>query len=136
MCLTAQQINDEFCKEMGLRKIKCVLTNTDTNEQRSYTTLSGIYKPPKNWKHYTYQIFDNPNYPDIITNPNNFCKILNVQWDLFNSIGETYTKTGEETFQEAYIKMRLRAIKLCKSLGGGDGLDTYMDRIKQLKFEF
>lgn len=129
--LTDKQINEEFCKEAGLKKACCYLLNKDTDEIRYYTNLSGLYKKPKNWKHIEKGKFE-PCYPDFINNPYNFCTLLNVQWFLEGKLGDVYKRNGNETFEENYLKTRLQAMKMCKSLGGGEILDEYKKQLQEL----
>ena len=57
------EINEEFCKEVGIKKACCYLLNKDTNEIRYYSNLSGLYKKPSGWKHIEKGKFE-PRYPD------------------------------------------------------------------------
>ena len=63
--LTPKQINEAFCKEVGIRKIKCYLLNQDTNEIRFYTHESGLYKRPKGWNSIKTHKFNEARYPDL-----------------------------------------------------------------------
>lgn len=133
--LTDKQINDEFCKEVGIKKACCYLLNEDTQEIRYYSNLSGLYKRPKNWKNIQAKKFKNC-YPDLIHNAHNFCALLNVQWFLFGQLGDVYERTGDECFEVNYLKTRLKALKLSRSLGGGDMLQEYKKLVKDIIFEY
>lgn len=131
----SQKINNEFCKEIGIKKYTCYLENEQTGERKYYISPSGFYKNPKNWESISRHKLKEPKYPDLINNPKNFLKLLNVQWKLFGNLGDKYLKTGEEDFELNYVKTRLKAIKICRTLGGGDGLDAYREEILNTKFE-
>lgn len=133
--LTNEQINEEFCKEVGIKKACCYLQNKDTDEIRFYSNLSGLYKKPKNWKNIQKGKFE-PCYPDFINNSYNFCILLNVQWYLFGELGDVYRRNGNESFEVNYLKTRLNALKVCKSLGGGEMLDEYKKQLKELPFDY
>ena len=130
-----KEINDEFCKEVGLTKKCCYLLNKDTGELRFYSNLSGLYKKPSGWKHIEKGKFE-PRYPDFINNPFNFCILLNVQWYLEGKLGDVYTRNGDESFECNYLKTRLKALKMCKALGGGEILDEYKKQLKELSFDY
>lgn len=133
--LTEEQINEAFCKEIGLKKACCYLHNEETDEIRFYAHPSGLYKKPKNWKHITKGKFE-PCYPDFINNSYNFCILLNLQWFLFGELGGVYKRNGNESFQANYLKTRLSALKLCKSLGGGEMLEEYKKQVSMLPFDY
>lgn len=133
--LSEQEINNEFCKEMGIKKACCCLYNKDTGEIRYYTNLSGLYKQPAGWKNILKEKFDSC-YPDFINNEFNFCNLLNVQWFLDGQLGDVYKRNGTENFQANYLKTRLKAIKLCKAFGGGEMLEEYKKRVNQLPFQY
>lgn len=129
-----QKINDEFCKEMGIKQYTCYVQNEDTGEVRYYINPSGYYKTPKGWDNIIRQKIE-PKYPDLINNPNNFLKLLNIQWKLFGCLGDQYMKNGDENFEVNYITTRLKACKMCRTLGGGGGLDVYKKEVLNTKFE-
>ena len=137
MGLSEQEINDEFCKEVGIRKTCCYIYNKDTSEIRYYTTNSGLYKSPKTWKHVIKGKYE-PRYPNLISNPYNFLLLLNIQWFMFGELGDTYRRTGEETFEANYVKTRLKALKMCRSLGCGEGdmFNVYKERVRELPFTY
>ena len=128
-------INEEFCKEVGIKKACCYLLNADTNEIRYYTNLSGLYKKPSGWKHIEKGKFE-PRYPDFINNPFNFCTLINVQWYLEGKLGDVYKRNGDESFEANYLKTRLNAMKMCKSLGGGEILEEYKKQLRDLSFDY
>ena len=129
-----QKINDEFCQEMGIKKYTCFIENKDTGERKFYINPSGYYKSPKGWNNIQRHKIE-PRYPDLINNPRNFLKLLNIQWRLFGSLADIYNRTGDENFELNYVKTRLKACRMCRSLGGGDGLDVYREEILKTKFE-
>lgn len=133
--LTEEQINQEFCKEVGIKKACCYLLNKDTNEIRFYSNLSGLYKKPKDWKNIEKGKFDSK-YPDLINNPINFSLLLNIQWYLFGELGDVYRRTGNECFEANYLKTRLNALKVCKSFGGGEMLEEYKKRVREIPFDY
>lgn len=130
-----QQINEEFCKEIGIKKACCYLLNKDTDEIRFYSNVSGLYKKPAGWKNIEKQKFE-ACYPDFINNCYNFCMLLNVQWYLFGELGDVYKRNGNEPFELNYLKMRLKAIKLCKSFGGGEMLEEYKKKVRELPLDY
>lgn len=134
--LTNEQINEEFCKEVGLKKVSCYIENEDTGEVRFYVSPSGVYKKPKGWNKIKTHKFEQPKYPDLINNPYNFSMLLNTQWYIFGQLGDVYTKTGHECFEANYVKTRLKALKMCKCLGGGEMLEEYKKAIQSTQFDF
>lgn len=129
-------LNTEFCKEIGIKPAICYIVNSETGEIRFYANLSGLYKKPVGWTKIETYRFDKPKYPDLINNPVNFSKVLNVQWYMFGEMGDIYKREGQETFEYNYIKTRLTAIKMTKSFGGGEMLDEYKKAIRELCFEY
>lgn len=138
MSLDTKQINDAFCEEVGIKKICCALKNKDTGQIKYYVSPSGIYKIPKNWKEKDTQKIKltTPIYPDVITNAKNFSLLLNVQWQMFGELGDVYTKTGVESFECNYVKTRLKALKMCRSFGGGEMFEQYKQNVINLPFEY
>lgn len=134
--LTPFEINKEFCKEVGIKKACCYLLNKDTQEIRYYCNLSGLYKIPKKWKNVEKGVFKEPCYPDLINNAYNFSALINVQWFLFGELGDVYQRTGNETFEVNYLKTRLKAIKMCKSFGGGEMLEEYKRLVREIPFDY
>lgn len=129
-------LNNEFCKECGIKKAVCCLYNKDTGEIRFYSSMSGAYKKPSGWKNIEVIKFDKPKYPDLINNPLNFSILINIQWDMFGEIGDAYKKNGTESFEYNYVKTRLTAIKMCKSFGGGEMLDEYKKILSEILFDY
>lgn len=131
------KLNEEFCKEVGLKKIVCVLTNLDTNETRYYSSLSALSRFPVGWVNCEAIRFEKPIYPDLIFNCNNFCTLLNIKWDMFKELNnQPYIKLKDECFQATYLRTQLMAIKMSKSFGGGEMLDEYLKAIKNAYFEY
>ena len=138
MGLDTTQINNAFCEEVGIKKICCALKNKKSGEIKYYVSPSALYKIPKNWQEKDIQKIklQEPIYPDIITNTKNFLLLLNVQWSMFGELGDVYTKTGVETFECNYVKTRLKALKMCRSFGGGEMFEQYVENVKNLPFEY
>lgn len=137
MEVTPEQLNDLFCKEIGIKKACCYLLNKDTKEIRFYSSPSGLYKKPVGWKNCVAKKFDKPRYPDFINNPANFSTLINVQWYLFGSLlGETYTKETQESFECNYVKKKLEAIRACESFGGGEMLQEYKKQLRDLSYDY
>lgn len=133
------QLNDEdiiidFCIEVGIKRIKSYIRNRDTNEIRFYSQDSSKYRTPKGWKNVERVSLDAYTYPDL-RKPNNFMKLLQCHWDTFNKLG-LYQRTGIESFEINYILTRLKAIKTCKSMGGGEMLDYYLDELQKIDFDY
>ena len=130
-------LNEEFCKEVGIKKIAGILINCDTDEIRYYSSVSSLKKIPAGWKSCKAIKFEKPLYPDLINNCNNFCALLNIKWDMFKELNnQPYIKLKEECFQATYIRTQLMAIKMSKSFGGGEMLNNYINAIKSTMFEF
>ena len=72
----------------------------------------------------------------IINNPFNFCTLINVQWYLEGKLGDVYKRNGDESFEANYLKTRLNAMKMCKSLGGGEILEEYKKQLRELSFDY
>ena len=66
----------------------------------------------------------------------NFSALINVQWFLFGELGDVYQRTGNETFEVNYLKTRLKAIKMCKSFGGGEMLEEYKRLVREIPFDY
>ena len=57
-------LNNEFCKEVGIKQAICYIVNKETGETRFYSSLSGLYKKPSGWKKIAVYKFNEPKYPD------------------------------------------------------------------------
>ena len=128
-----KEINKQFCDIVGIKPVFGILINTDTGEVRKYFSKSIKYKHPKNWKNIKTTIFDKPIYPDLLE-PNNFIELINCQWEIFGQLGNQYFKNNTESFQENYITTRTLAIKMCKLNGGGEMLQIYFYKLKDIKW--
>lgn len=128
-------INNVFCEETGIKKVKCYVKNKETGEIRFYSNRSSKYRLPKNWKEVETFTFNKPVYPNLF-DPHNFLMLLNVQWYLFGSLGCQYRIMEDEEFQTNYLITRIKAIQLSKSLGGGELLDMYMDELQNMEFDY
>ena len=130
-----EEINNEFCQLVGLKKAKSFILNNNSGEIRYYAHSSGKYKCPKGWTNVTTGILDKAVYPDM-TEPYNFCLLLNVQWDIFESLGASYSKVGDESFEINYIMNKIQGIKMARSFGAGQLLDDYIAQLKQTQFYY
>ena len=128
-------LNKKFCELVGIRKISAYITNNDTQETRYYAYPSAIYKPPKGWVNTTSGVFSEPKYPDL-TKPNNFIKLINIQWDLFKNLGPQYIKISDESFEVNYLTTKIAGIKLCQSFGGGELLEEYLETVRNTDFYY
>lgn len=131
-----EQLNAEFCKEVGIKHAACYILNKETGEVRFYSNLTGLYKKPTGWKKIESYKFDKPIYPDLINNPYNFSELINIQWKMFGEIGDAYKRNGEESFEYNYVKTRLTAMKMAKSFGGGELLELYKKAIRETPFAY
>ena len=129
-----EKLIKEFCELTGIKKIVGYIRNLDTDEIRSYSNRSSLYRPPKGWVNIEVIILNKTSYPDL-TSPINFIKLLNIQWSLFGEIGAQYVLQENETFQENYLYNRINAIKTCKSFGGGEMLNEYLETVKNTDFD-
>lgn len=129
-------LNEQFCKEVGIKYASCYLYNPETKEIRFYSNLSGLYKQPSGWKKIEQYKFKEPKYPDLINNPFNFSTLINIQWKMFGEIGDAYLRTGDESFEYNYVKTRLTAMKMCKSFGGGEMLEEYKKALREASFDY
>lgn len=132
MDLSDKELNTLFCKKIGIKKACYLVINPVTKEAK---TLSNLNKVPKSW--------DNPKiieftekYPDFINNINNFMMLLNVQWNMFGHLGDSYEKQSDESFQYNYLKTKLKAIDLCNSFGGGEMLEEYKKEVRKQPFDY
>ena len=130
-----EKLNQEFCELIGIKKVQSFIINDDTEEIRYYSHPSGAYKTPKGWENITSGILSKPIYPDF-TNPNNFIKLLNIQWQIFGSLGPQYNKVANESFQVNYLVTKIQGIKMCQSFGGGELLDEYIKAVRECDFEY
>lgn len=128
-----EKLIKEFCDLVGIKKIVGYIHNLDTGEVRSYSNRSSLYRPPKGWVNIEVIVLKKNCYPDLTT-PVNFVKLLNIQWSLFGEIGSQYVLQEDETFQENYLYNRINAIKTCKSFGGGEMLDEYLETVRNTDF--
>lgn len=128
-------LNKKFSELMGVKKIHSLVKNNDTNEVRYYAHRSGAYKKPKGWKNVTAIVLPKPIYPDF-TKPSNFTKLLNIQWDIFRSLGPQYTKVMDEPFEVNYLVNKIQGIQVCRAFGGGELLDDYIKVVRNTEFEY
>ena len=47
-----------------------------------------------------------------------------------------YQRSGTESFEINYLSIRLKAIKTCRSMGGGEMLDYYIDELRNINFDY
>ena len=123
-----ESIIKDFCDLVGIKAITAYKQNTETGELKLYSNVSSLYKKLKGWneENTTYCRLGKPIYPNLLE-PENFLTLLNIQWNIFGKLGQSYIKTKEdESFEENYLINRFFAIKMCQSLGGGEMLDKYL----------
>lgn len=130
-----EKIISNFCNATGIRKVTSYIKNKDTNEIRYYISPKSIYKKPRGWDNTEVGVFNHGKYPDL-TEPNNFLKLIDVHWKLFGCLGHQYEIKNDESFPLNYIETRTKAINLCKSLGGGEMLDIYLQMLKTTEFKY
>ncbi len=133
--LTAHDVVELFCKELNIPKVWGAIINEETLEVRFYKSKKSLYKAPKNWNKFRIIKFRLGRYPDLLY-CKNFYLLLNIHWFLFGSLGDVYKRTGQECFEENYLKMRLAAIKMSSSLGGGNMLQEYKNIIQKTSFDY
>ena len=130
---TPQELNDEYCKLVGIKKIKYQVLNKDTYELKYF---SGKVKLPKSWTNIQVMEFDKPRYPDFIDNPYNFMLLVNTQWFLFGELGACYTQQEKETFECNYLYSKIKAMEMCDSFGGGEMMEEYKKQVQNLNFNY
>lgn len=128
---------EDMCKELSeladVKPMKAFIFNKDTKELRFYTRKNP--KTPKDWTNCIKGNFETPVYPDY-TEPYNFTKFINVQWDLFGSIGPQYFKIDQESFEAKYLFIKIQAIKMHRNYGGSSHLDNYLKTLRETKFDY
>ena len=129
-------LNKEFCKEVGIKPVSSYIINKDTGEVKFFTRKTAAPKLPTDWKNIIAAEFKHKRYPDLINNPYNFTALLNVQWFMFGELGDVYTRDGTESFEYKYVKTRLTAMKLAKSYGGGEMLEAYKKALRELSLDY
>ena len=138
--LIVDQLDDtdiiiNFCTEVGIKRIKSYIKNKDTNEIRFYSQDSSKYRTPKGWKNVERVSLDAYIYPDL-TKPENFIKLLKCHWELFNKFGLYQSLGNNESFEINYILTRLKAIRTCRAMGGGEMLDYYLQELRKIDFDY
>ena len=127
------EINEAFCRTMGIKPVKGALINLDTNEIRYYETISSLYRKPVGWINIKSIIFKTPVYPNFL-DPNNFTLLLEVQWQVFGCMDGQYKKIQNESFAVNYLYSKIRAIETLKCYGGSEMMDVYIDMVKDIHF--
>ena len=137
---TSAEINAQFCELCGIKKYLGYLYNIRTKERRYYFNRSSLYRLPNGWTHEDTISSALPNgepiYPDLINNPKNFSLLINIHWEMFGELGQVYTNSYNECFEATYLRTRVQAINVCKSFGGGEMLDLYMQNVRNTKFYY
>lgn len=128
-----REINNKFCELIGMKPIKAVLLNVDTKEVKTYFSISCLYKKPKGWVNTKICILKTPLFPDF-TDPINFSKLIELQWEMFGNIGDQYFRMRNESFAVNYLFSKVRAIETLLSYGGSEMLEEYIDRIYSTNF--
>lgn len=122
-------LNKTFCNLVGIKPVKSILINPKTNEMKTYTTTNCLYRKPKGWENSKVITFDIPKYPDF-TDVENHQLLIDIQWKLFGSIGDTYTQMRDESFAVNYLYMKIRAMQTIRSLGGSDMLEDFCEMVR------
>lgn len=130
-----QDINAEFAQLVGIKKVQAFIVNNKDGEVRYYSHPSSAYRTPKGWEDFSVGILEEPVYPDFTT-PYNFATLLNIQWEIFGSLGPQYQRVADESFPVNYLVTKIQAIKVCRSFGGGDLLDEYIKRVREADFDY
>ena len=130
-----EELNKEFCKLVGIRPIKGALINDDTGEVRTYISSNSVYKTPKGWTNFKSVIFKEPMYPNFLE-LENFYALLELQWQIFGSLGGSYNKIDNENFITNYLYNKVKAIQILKSYGGSEMLDIFIKEIQKLNYSF
>lgn len=134
--LTESELIKEFCDEAGIKPIKYILFEPNLNEYRLYSSRTALYKKPSGWGETELTTLDTPIYPDLINDPENFLMVLNLQWDMFEELGDVYQKERDESFQYNYLNTKLKALKMCKSFGGGEMMEEYKKELRKLNYGY
>jgi hypothetical protein len=127
-----------FCSFVGIKAARCCLYDDLKDDYIYYRSVRYLDTPPKGWEKAHKIVFAPHNiYPDI-TSPENFVKLINVQWKLFGTLrGECYTDIVGEPFEHSYIRTRLKALKLAQTSGiRGEMFDEYIKELRKVKFRF
>lgn len=131
-----EELNEEFCKECGIKPIYGYTMKDVFTEPTYYYSKQSLTKALKKLPQgYAYQICETPTYPDLLNEEINFIKFINVQWNIFGQIGtDMYIKVSDESFQYNYMMMRLNALKACKAFGGGEMMEEYKKALRKTQF--
>lgn len=127
-----------FCSFTGIKAARCCLYDDKKDDYLYYRSVRYLDNPPKGWEKAHKIIFSPHNiYPDL-TAPENFSKLINVQWKVFGTLkGECYTNLVDEPFEHNYIRTRLKALKITLASGmRGDMFDEYITELRKVKFRF
>ena len=130
-----EQLNTTFCQLVGIKPIKAILYNPETNEAKTYSSTNCIYRRPKGWENAIVNTYDKPKYPDF-TEKENFYALLDLQWKLFGSLGDQYVRLKDESFEVNYLYSKVKAIQILKAYGGSEMLDKFIEEIKNLTFTY
>ena len=129
------QLNKVFCELVGIKPVKAVLYNPETQEVKTYTNSSCLYRKPKGWENSVGINLESPQYPDF-TDLDNFSLLLNLQWESFGYLGEQYIRVANESFQVNYLFMKIKAIQTVKAYGGSTALTNFVDKIRNAPFSY
>jgi hypothetical protein len=130
-----EELNKEFSELVGIKKVRAFIINKDSEEIRYYSHPSAVYKIPKGWENVITGVLKNAIYPDF-TEPYNFIKLINIQWEVFGSLGPQYNKLMNEPFELNYLINKIQGIKIARSFGGGELLDEYIEKVRKTDFDY
>ena len=128
-------LNEQFCKTVEIRPVRCALINLDTEELRTYESISSLYKRPKGWVNVQAVNFQKPIYPDF-TIPENFLALLDIQWEMFGNLGGQFNRINQEDFICNYLYNKIRAVQTLRAYGGSDMLQEYINRLHNINYQF
>lgn len=128
-----KEVNEVFCKTIGIKPLAGVIINLDTNEVRYYQCPTSLYRKPVGWSNIKTICFKEPMYPNFL-DPYNFIMLMEVQWLVFGCIDNQYKRIKNESFPVNYLYSKIKAIETLRNYGGSEMMDIYIDMIKDIRF--
>lgn len=129
-------LNKTFCELANIRPVVCAVCDKTLNITHFYSNISGVYKRPKDITEYRIFSFkNNPLYPDLVNNSNNFVNLLNVQWKQSGQIG-TYTQTHCESFSVNYLTNKLTSIIMVSNRFINNNLESYLHELSLVSWDY
>lgn len=137
MELDVEQLNITFCDIVGIKPIRGLIINEDTEEVRTYQSINSLYRIPKSWSNCNIKrvIFDTYRYPDF-TLVDNFYLLLDIQWQLFGNIGDQYIRIRDESFPVNYLYNKVKALQTIKAYGGSDMLYEFCKKVRECQYVY